>query len=91
MRARLIYSRITSLAAKKGERTFATCGVEVKLQQAIGLARTGHCEEALATAKTLASPVPGLAFTQDGLKPLLDSTRTNYLVGETLSTCGQKE
>ena len=65
--------------------------VEVKLRQAIGLARTGHCEEALATAKTLGWPVPGLAFTQDGLKPLLDSTRTNYLVGETLSTCGQKE
>src|SRR5207248_11638682 len=28
---------------------------------------------------------------QDGLKPLLDSARTNYLVGETLFTCGQKE
>jgi tetratricopeptide (TPR) repeat protein len=65
--------------------------VEVKLRQAIGLARTGDCAEALATAKTLGSPVPGLAFTQDGLKPLLDSARTNYLVGETLSTCSQKE
>src|SRR2546429_228286 len=65
--------------------------VEVKLQEALGLGRSGHCEDALATAKTLGSPVPGLAFTQDGLKPLLDSTRTNYLVGETLSTCGQKE
>jgi tetratricopeptide (TPR) repeat protein len=65
--------------------------VEVKLQQAIGLARTGHCDEALATAKILGSPVPGLAFTQDGLKPLLNSARTNYLLGEVSSTCGQKE
>ncbi len=65
--------------------------LEVKLQQAIGLARIGHCEEALAAAKTLGSPVPGLAFTQDGLKPLLNSARTNYLLGGVSSTCGQKE
>ncbi len=64
--------------------------VEVKLQQAIGLARTGHCEEALATAKTLGSPVRGFAFTQDGLEPLLNSARTNYLLGETFFACGQK-
>src|SRR5439155_1001697 len=65
--------------------------VEVKLQQAIGLARSPHCEEALATAKTLVSPVPGLAFTQDGLEPLHNSARTNYLLGETFSPCGHKE
>jgi len=65
--------------------------VEVKLQQAIGLARSAHCEEALATAKTLVSPVPGLAFTQDGLEPLQNSARTNYLLGETFSACGHKE
>jgi hypothetical protein len=65
--------------------------VEVKLQEAVGLTRTRHCDEALATAKTLGSPVTGLAFTQDGLKPLLNSARTNYLLGEVSSTCGQKE
>jgi len=65
--------------------------LEVKLQQAIGLARIGHCEEALGTAKTLGSPVAGLAFTQDGLEPLLNSARTNYLLGETYSACRQKE
>jgi tetratricopeptide (TPR) repeat protein len=64
--------------------------VEVKLQQAVGLARTGHCEEALVAAKTLGSPVPGFSFTQDGLEPLLNSARTNYLLGETLSACGEK-
>src|SRR2546421_1423173 len=65
--------------------------VEVKLQQAIGLAQTGHCEEALATAKKLGSPAPGLSFTQDELQPLVNSARTNYLLGETFSACGQKE
>jgi len=65
--------------------------VEVKLQQAVGLARTGHCAEALATARTLSSPVPGLSFTQDGLQPLLTSARTNYLLAEISSACGQKE
>jgi len=37
------------------------------------------------------SPVPGLSFTQDGLQPLLTSARTNYLLAEISSACGQKE
>jgi len=65
--------------------------IEVKVQQAAGLARTGHCEDALAAARALGSPVPGLSFTQDGLQPMLNSTRTNYLLGELSSACGQKE
>src|SRR5216684_1774760 len=39
--------------------------VEVKVQQAVGLARTGHCKDALAAAEALSSPVPGRLFTQD--------------------------
>ena len=65
--------------------------VEVKSQQALGSARSGHCEEALATAKTLGSPVPGFSFTQNGLEPLLNSARTSYLLGEVSSSCGEKE
>jgi len=65
--------------------------VEVKLQQAVGLGRSGHCEDALATARALGSPVAGLSFTQDGLQPILNSARTNYLLGELSSECGQKE
>src|SRR3989442_16004659 len=63
--------------------------LEVKLQKTIGLARNGHCEETLAAPKTLCSPGTGRAFTQDGLKPLLNSARTNHLLGEGASTCGQ--
>jgi tetratricopeptide (TPR) repeat protein len=65
--------------------------IEVKLQQAVVLAQTGHCEDALAAARALGSPVPGLPFTQDGLQPMLNSARTNYLLGELSSVCGQKE
>jgi len=65
--------------------------IEVRVQEALGLARTGHCEDALAAARALASPVPGLSFTQDGLQPALNSARTNYLLGELASGCGQKE
>jgi len=65
--------------------------VEVKLQEALGLGRSGHCEDAVATARALGSPVAGLSFTQDGLQPILNSARTNYLLGELSSECGQKE
>src|SRR6266567_1432474 len=65
--------------------------IEVKLQQAFGLARTGHCEEALASARALGSPVAGLSFTQSGLEPIVNSPRANYMLGEVSSACGQKE
>jgi len=65
--------------------------IEVKLQQAVGLGRSGHCEDSLAAARELGSPAAGLSFTQDGLQPLLNSARTNYLLGELSSACGQKE
>jgi hypothetical protein len=65
--------------------------VEVKLQQAFGLARTSHCEEALASARALGSPVLGLSFTQSGLEPFVNSARANYMLGEASSACSQKE
>ena len=65
--------------------------IEVKLQQAVGLARTGNCEEALASARALGSSVAGLSFTQSGLEPIVNSPRANYMLGEASSACGQKE
>ena len=64
--------------------------MEVKLAQALGLGRAGRCEDALAVAKGLGSPVTGLAFTEDGLKEIIDSARTNYLLGDLFTACGQK-
>jgi tetratricopeptide (TPR) repeat protein len=77
--------------SEEGETNVRDVWVEVKLQQAVGLARAGHCEDALVAARTLGSPVPGLSFTQDGLQPILNSARTNYLLGELSSTCGHLE
>jgi hypothetical protein len=62
----------------------------VKLQEVYALGKNGHCAEALTGAKALGQPVDGLAFTQEGLEPTLNSVRTNYLLAETYNTCGEK-
>ena len=64
--------------------------LEVRLQQALNLAQSKHCDEGLATARALGSSVPGLAFTQNGLQPFLDSARNNFLLGEVFAACGEK-
>jgi hypothetical protein len=63
--------------------------MEVKLTQALGLGRAGRCQEALAVAKSLGSAVAGLAFTEDGLKEIAESPRTNYLLGDLFAVCSQ--
>lgn len=65
--------------------------IEVNLQRALTLARTNHCTDALAVSKSMSSPVNGLAFTQDGLAPFLDSVRSHFLLGEVSLACGQKK
>ena len=64
--------------------------MEVKLTQSLGLARAGRRQDALAVASVLGSPVVGLAFTADGLKEIAESPRTNYLLGDLFTVCGQK-
>ena len=61
--------------------------LEVQLQHAIALAARGRCPEAAFLADHLEDPVPDLAFTQDGLAPLLHSARFNYLLGNLYQTC----
>jgi hypothetical protein len=65
--------------------------MEVKLLQVVDLAKTGRCSEAFTEAKSLGLPVVGLDFTQDGMKSILNSARTRYLLGEAYAVCGQKE
>jgi tetratricopeptide (TPR) repeat protein len=64
--------------------------IEVKLTQALGLARSGRCQDALALANSLDARVAGLSFTEDGLKEIVESARANYLLGELFTVCGQK-
>jgi tetratricopeptide (TPR) repeat protein len=61
--------------------------LEVQLQRAISLAARGQCSEAVSMADHLGDSVPDLAFTQDGLTPLLRSARFNYLLGTLYQTC----
>ncbi|HEY7353257.1 MAG TPA: DUF5107 domain-containing protein [Terriglobales bacterium] len=65
--------------------------IEVQLQRALSLAKEGKCGEAESVADHLASPVPDLVFTNDGLEPLLQSARTNYLLGTLHKACKQPE
>src|SRR6266704_2179404 len=50
--------------------------IEVQLQRSLTLANQGRCAEALDVAEHFGSEVAGLAFTRDGLEPILKSART---------------
>jgi tetratricopeptide (TPR) repeat protein len=45
----------------------------------------------LREAHNLGTEIPGLPFTRDGLTQILDSARTQYLLGMLSSACGQAE
>ena len=64
--------------------------VEVKLAEATGLGRTGHCREALAAMKSLRAPVAGVSFTENGMDAIAETARTNYLFGELSASCGDE-
>ena len=64
--------------------------IEVQLQHALA-AKAGHCEQALTLAQHLGTEVPGLAFTRDGLEPILQSARTNYLLGTIYAACSKPD
>jgi hypothetical protein len=59
------------------------------LQQAVSLSKEKRCKNALDIAGRLGEPVAGLPFTEDGLKPFVESTRTRYLLGEVYASCGE--
>jgi len=64
--------------------------IEVKLEQIQSQAKTGQCKQALAEANAIGQPVSGLDFTQNGLKGILNSARTKYLLAEAFNSCGEK-
>ncbi|HST08842.1 MAG TPA: hypothetical protein VLL05_00580, partial [Terriglobales bacterium] len=77
-------------AREEGGTNVRQVWIEVQLQRALA-AKTGHCDQALALAQHLGSEVPGLAFTRDGLEPILQSARTNYLLSTIYQACGKPE
>ncbi|HEX9109877.1 MAG TPA: DUF5107 domain-containing protein [Terriglobales bacterium] len=65
--------------------------IEVQLQRVLAFARERRCSEALSVVQHLGAEAPGLAFTRDGLEPILQSARTSYLLGSAYASCGRFE
>jgi tetratricopeptide (TPR) repeat protein len=65
--------------------------IEVELQNMLASAKAGHCTDALSMAEHFGATVPDLPFTRDGLEPILQSARTNYLLGTVYSSCARPE
>jgi tetratricopeptide (TPR) repeat protein len=65
--------------------------IEVQLQRLLALSAQRRCTEALNAAKNLGSEIPELSFTKDGLDTILNSARTNYLLGTVYASCGKAE
>jgi hypothetical protein len=65
--------------------------VEVNLLHAQAYAEKNECAPAVRTVEQLASPVPGIAFTQDGMETFANSARANYVRGEVYAACGKPE
>jgi tetratricopeptide (TPR) repeat protein len=63
--------------------------IEVQLLRILASDKEGHCGEALAGVQHLGSEVPELVFTRDGLEPILQSARTDYLLGTVFASCGR--
>ena len=65
--------------------------VEVQVQNVLALVKAGKCAEALEKAQQLGSPVSEIPFTHDGLEPIIQAARTNYLLGTMYASCGRPE
>ena len=65
--------------------------LEVQLQRATALAQRGQCSDAISIAEHLGEKVPDLAFTHDGLEPLMHSARIHYMLGNLYKACNMPE
>ena len=62
--------------------------VEIRLQEALALAKAGRGADALAIVEGLGREVPGFAFTKDGMDVFVDAPRAQYAAGEIASLAG---
>ena len=65
--------------------------LEVQLRKALWHAAAGRKKEAEAVVSALAKEVPGLAFTKDGMQPLLTEARVQYMLGRIAALCGNAQ
>jgi tetratricopeptide (TPR) repeat protein len=62
--------------------------LEVKLREAMALAKDGRKAEAQALGTSLGQAVAGLDFTKDGMKPFVAAPRFQYYLGELQAALG---
>ncbi|PYQ51623.1 MAG: hypothetical protein DMF78_12985 [Acidobacteria bacterium] len=62
--------------------------VEIRLLEALALARAGRGADALSVVDSLAREVPGVAFTKDGMDVFVDSPRAQYAAGQIAALAG---
>jgi tetratricopeptide (TPR) repeat protein len=79
--------RIRFFSREEGGTNVRQVWLEVQVQRAISLAQSGRCTDAVKVVDSLATPVPDLQFTRDGLEPFLRSARLNYLTGTVYQRC----
>jgi tetratricopeptide (TPR) repeat protein len=75
-------------ARAEGEVNERQVYLEVELQKALRLAASRRSTEAEAVVSGLGKEAPGLAFTKDGMEPLLKETRIQYVIGRIEALCG---
>jgi tetratricopeptide (TPR) repeat protein len=63
--------------------------VDVRLKRALALAKTGDCRGASVITGGIDRPVPGLAFTRDGLEPIIARTASQQTLEAIRTTCGE--
>ena len=82
--------RERTFTREEGAVTVRQLYVEVELRHALTLAASGKKQEAIAVAGALGKEVPGLAFTKEGIEPLLKDSRPEYLLGRIYSLSGDE-
>lgn len=65
--------------------------VEIQLQHAQELLRSGQKDQAISIARGLAQPVAGLDFTRDGMAAFLETARVQYILAELEAKAGHEE
>jgi tetratricopeptide (TPR) repeat protein len=75
-------------AREEGGTNIRQVFVEIRLQEALALARAGRHQDALAIVGGLGSEVPGFAFTRDGMEVFVDAPRVQYAAGEIAALAG---
>jgi tetratricopeptide (TPR) repeat protein len=78
-------------AREEGGTNVRQVWVEVELQKLLAWTRETRCADAIALGNRIGAEVPGLPFTKDGLEPIVQSARTQYLLGTAYTSCGKRE